>query len=59
MVVVVVLLAILLVVLLLVDVVIGAEFVESVKPLWSFDVEVIVADVVSSITGAEIIYYYY
>ena len=36
-----------------VDVVIGAKLVESVKPLWSFDVEVIVPDVVSSITGAE------
>ena len=49
-----VLLASLLVVLLLaVDVVIGAELVESVNPLWSSDVEFIIADVVSFITRAE------
>ena len=49
-----VLLATLLVVLLLaVDVVIGAELVESVNPLWSSDVEFIIADVVSFITRAE------
>ena len=49
-----VLLATLLVVLLLaVDVVIGAKLVDSVKPLLSFDVEFIVAIVVSSITSAK------
>ena len=49
-----VLLAILLVVLLLtVVVVIGAEFVETVKPLWSFDVELIDSRVVSLISGTE------
>ena len=54
MVVIALLLATLLAVLLLaVDVVIGAELVESVKPLWSFCVEFIVSSVVSSTTGAE------
>ena len=54
MVVIAVLLATLLVVLLLaVDVVIGAELVDSVKPFLSFDVEFIVAIVVSSITSAK------
>ena len=53
MVVIAVLLATLLVVLLLaVDVVIGAELVDSVKPFLSFDVEFIVAIVVT-ITNAE------
>ena len=54
MVIIAVLLATLLVVLLLaVDVVIGAELVDSVKPFLSFDVEFNVSSVVSSISGAE------
>ena len=54
MVIIAVLLATLLVVLLLaVDVVIGAKLVDSVKPLLSFDVEFIIADVVSLITRAK------